>query len=505
MGCPLGTPSARHPHQSARSSLFFYRATSVRLNQKNTHPEMNEELSLKWQVCQKFILDNIGESRFNTWFAKTVALKIENDAITLQVPSNFFVEKYEDDFLPLIHAALKKAFGRPLQIFYELQVLSEVKDSNVTVGESRRSKAVSGKMERAMAGSAPGAPRPSGGAAIDPQLNPVYNFENYCSGHSNLLALTIAQNIAENPHNNNFNPFFLYGDVGVGKTHLIQAIGIRVKERNPDAKVLYTTLREFQHLYSQAVIRKTIPQFINWFMQMDVLLLDDLQEISGKVGTSEALFPIFNHLHQNGKQLVFTCDRPPMELDGIADRLIDRFKWGLTERLPRPDAELRKKILTFKAIKNGLDLPADVIDYIADNAVNSVREIEGVVMGVLTRSISLNAPITIDLAREVMKNTITIIDKKPVNFDMIVETVSEYFNLNPDSIFSKNRMRDINDARQVIMYLSHKLTGLSSTVIGRKLNRQHGTVLHGIAAVKERLPIMPDLAKAVESIETELC
>ncbi|MDE6272394.1 MAG: chromosomal replication initiator protein DnaA [Muribaculaceae bacterium] len=463
---------------------------------------MNEELYSKWAQCQKFILDNIGESRFNTWFAKTNALKIEDDAITLQVPSNFFVEKYEDDFLPLIHAALKKSFGRPLQIFYELQVLSGVKESNVIIGESHRSKAVGSKIERAR--HANSAANKGASSNIDSQLNPVYNFENYCTGHSNILAMTIAQNIADHPRNNNFNPFFLYGDVGVGKTHLIQAIGIRVKEQNPDSKVLYTTAREFQHLYSQAAIKKTIPQFINWFMQMDVLLMDDLQEIAGKVGTTEALFPIFNHLHQNGKQLVFTCDRPPMELDGIADRLIDRFKWGLTERLPRPDAELRRKILKFKAVKNGLDISDEVISYIADNAVNSVRELEGIVMGVMTRAINRNAEISVDLAKEVMKNTVKIVEKRPVNFEMIVETVAEHFNLNPDALFSKNRMRDVNDARQVIMYLSHKLTGLSSTVIGRKLNRQHGTVLHGIAAIRERLNLMPDLAKSIEAIEADL-
>ncbi len=462
---------------------------------------MNEELQHKWAECQKFILDNIGESRFNAWFSKTTARKIEQNKITLLVPSNFFVEKYEDDFLPLIHSALRKTFGRPLQIFYDVQVLAEDKNSHVKLGESRRSKAVGNKIERSAIAAQKDTP---GNSRIDSQLNPVYNFENYCSGHSNMLAMTIASNIADNPRNSNFNPFFLYGDVGVGKTHLIQAIGIRVKERNPDAKVLYTTAREFQHLYAQATIKKTIPQFINWFMQLDVLLMDDLQEIAGKIRTTEALFPIFNHLHQNGRQLVFTCDRPPMELDGIEDRLIDRFKWGLTERLPKPDAELRKKILKFKADKNGLDLPEEVISYIADNAVSSVREIEGVVMGVLTRSINLNTPITVELAKEVMKNTITMIEKRPVNFDMIVETVAEHFNLNPDALFSKNRMRDINDARQIIMYLSHKLIGLSSTVIGRRLNRRHGTVLHGIAAIEERIPIMPDLAKAIESIETEL-
>ncbi len=467
---------------------------------------MDQDLQQSWQRCCQFILDNIGEVRYQTWFAKTSAIKLDQDSITLKVPSNFFVERYESDYITLLHAAFKRVFGRPLQIYYEVQLLAASSSSKVILGESRPSPALSSKLERST--EAPADPnavvRQGRSGNIDSQLNPKYTFENYCTGHSNILAVTIARNIASKPRNNDFNPFFLYGDVGIGKTHLIQAIGVRVKEENPNAKVLYTTLRQFQHLYTQAVIKKTVPQFINWFMQMDVLLLDDLQEIAGKVKTSETLFPIFNHLHQNGKQLVFTCDRPPMELDGIADRLIDRFKWGLTERLPRPDADLRKKILASKALKNGLDFPDEVLDYIADNAISSVREIEGVVMGILNRSITLNAPITLELAREVMKNTINLPERKPVNFEMIVEATAEYYNLNPDALFSKNRMRDINDARQVLMYLTHKLTGLSSTAIGRKLNRQHGTVLHGISAIKERLPLMTDISKAVETIEASL-
>ncbi len=466
----------------------------------------NEILKHNWDECLAFIRDNIGETRFNTWFSKSRAIKIDDYSITLGVPTNYFIEFYEDNFINLLHAALKKVFNRPLQIFYEVYVLSEVKDSKVVVGELRQSKVLTGKLEKSIEGASSSAIDSSAPDkhGIDSQLNPAYNFENYCVGDSNRLALTIAENIAKKPRNNDFNPFFLYGSVGIGKTHLIQAIGIRVKETNPKSKVLYTTTREFQHLYSQAAIRKNIPQFINWFMQMDVLLLDDLQELSGKVKTSEALFPIFNHLHQNGKQLIFTCDRPPMELDGIADRLIDRFKWGVTEQLPKPDAALRKSILTFKARKNGLDFPPEVIDFIAENAVNSVREIEGVVMGILTRSIALNSPITLALAREVMKNTISMPEKKPVNFDMIVEATAEYFNLTPDAVFSKCRQRDINDARQIIMYLCNKLTGLSSVAIGRKLNRQHATVLHGISAVKDRLPIVEELSNAVSSIEADL-
>ena len=237
---------------------------------------------------------------------------------------------------------------------------------------------------------------------------------------------------------------------------------------------------------------------------MDVLLIDDLQELSHKDGTAKVLFPIFNHLHQNGKALVFTCDRPPMELDGIADRLIDRFKWGITERLPKPDLALKKKILQFKASKSGLSLPPEVIDLIAEQSTGSVRELEGIVMGILTRSITLNAPIDLNLAQEVMKNSIKKVEKKTINFDMIVEATAEFYRLNPDVIFSNSRVRDIADARQVIMYLCHKLTSLSSSAIGQKLNRRHATVLHGISAITDRLPYAKELSMAVEKIEEGL-
>ncbi len=237
---------------------------------------------------------------------------------------------------------------------------------------------------------------------------------------------------------------------------------------------------------------------------MDVLLIDDLQELSHKDGTANVLFPIFNHLHQNGKALVFTCDRPPMELDGIADRLIDRFKWGITEQLPKPDLALRKKILTFKASKNGLNLPSDVIDLIAESATNSVRELEGIVMGIYLRSIKLNVPITLQLAQEVMQHSVKKTEQKIINFDMIVEATADYYKLNPDVIFSKSRIRDIADARQVIMYLCHKLTSLSSSAIGQKLNRRHATVLHGISTITDRLPYTKELSLAIEKIEEDL-
>ena len=467
---------------------------------------MTEDFKMLWQKCLSIIRDNVGETRFNTWFSQTEAVSYVNNVLTIRVPSQYYFEIYEDSFFQLISGALRRVFGPEVKLEYDIPVIANVKGANVKLSSPGQSHAVGGRFIQSL--QQPGAmvaQKPIKEAEeFDSQLNPSLNFENYCVGDSNRLAYTIAEYISRNPRKKDFNPFFLYGSVGVGKTHLIQAIGIRIREQNPRAKVLFTTLRQFQNLYANAVIQKKVPGFVNWFQQMDVLLIDDLQELSGKTKTSEALFPIFNHLHQNGKQLVFTCDRRPVELEGIADRLIDRFKWGITEELPKPDLNLRRQILHFKARKNGLALPDDVLDVVAETATSSVREIEGIVMGILTRSITNSAPITVELAREVMRNSVKMVDKKPMNIEMIIEATADYYNLNPAVIYSPSRVRDVADARQIIMYLAHQLTGMSSTAIGFKLNRRHATVLHGIQTVRDRLTVSKELGQAIDVIKADL-
>ncbi len=454
----------------------------------------------KWNKCLELIRDNIGQERFDTWFACAEMVSYSDGLMTLKLPSHFFFEKYEDDFYEILSLALRRVFGRSVRLEYEIPVVADDKNSNVKLKSPQQAHIINDKLNRSVNNT----PVTERKINFDPQLVSSLNFENYCVGESNRLPVTIAEFIANNPHKPEFNPFFLYGNVGVGKTHLIQAIGIRIKEQNPNAKVLFIPMRQFQTMYTNAVLEKVVPSFINWFQEMDVILFDDLQELSNKSGTADALFPIFNHLQRNNKNLIFTCDRPPMELDGIADRLIDRFKWGVTEPLPNPDYELRKKILNFKAGKNGLDLPEEVTDLIAAKVDGSVRELENVVTGLLTRAIVKNAPITIDLAHEVISHIVRPKEKKTINFEMIVESTAEYFNLNPDAIFSKSKIRDIADARQLIMYLSHKHTSLSSPAIGNKLNRKHATVLHGINAVKDRLSYSKELSDAVYSIEADL-
>lgn len=463
---------------------------------------MDATFNIKWEKCLELIRDNIGTDRLRTWFscARPVDFDDKGNCLTLCLPSHFYYEKYEDDFYTIFSAALRKAFGKDIKLTYEIGVVSNDKNSVVKLESAPQSPVIKNKLVASYSN----APVEKRQPDFDPQLNSSLTFENYCIGESNKLPVTIAEYIADNPGKPEFNPFFLYGNVGVGKTHLIQAIGIRIKEHNPNAKVLFVPMKHFQNLYAQAVLKKDVPGFINWFQMMDVILFDDLQELSNKTGTAEALFPIFNHLQRNRKNIIFTCDRPPMELDGIADRLIDRFKWGVVEPLPNPDLQLRKKILDFKSKKNGLGLPEDVITAIATEIDGSVRELETIVNGLLTRAIVENAPISVKLAQEVMSHVVKRSEKKNVNFEMIVETTAEYYNLNPDAIFSKSRLRDIADARQMIMYLAHKFTQLSSPAIGSKLNRKHATVLHGISSIEDRLPYSKDLANALESIQKEL-
>ncbi len=472
---------------------------------------MIEDYKTGWQQCLDIIRGDIGESRFQTWFACARPVGFVDNTLTINLPSQFHFEQYEDTFYGVLANTLRRVFGPAVRLRYEIGAPAAQRPSSPSSAlnpSSINSSAISSaSVPPASLTSSATLRQPratAGGAGFDSQLNPMLNFENYIVGDSNRLPYAIAEHVSRNPVKKDFNPFFLYGSVGVGKTHLIQAIGLRIKEHDPQAKVLFTSSRQFQNLYANAVMQKRVPGFINWFQQMDVLLIDDLQELAGKGKTSDALFPIFNHLHLNGKQLVFTCDRPPQDLDGIADRLIDRFKWGVTEELPRPDFSLRKQILLRKAIKNGLTLPEDVLDAVAECATTSVRELEGIVMGILTRSITKSVPVTVGLARDVMRNSVKMVERKPMNLDMIVEAASEYYNLNPDVIYSKSRVRDIADARQVIMYLAHTLTGLSSTAIGSKLNRKHATVLHGIATVRDRLSVSRELSEAVSAITTSL-
>lgn len=450
------------------------------------------------------------DSEFTTWFKPTEVHSLRGSNLTLLLPSAFYKELYETKYSEILLAALREVFGS-FKLSFRYAVVKDAKGATVKLPADVNKKSTSAPSivqpkikER---GKAPLEPALTKQKEPDylPKLNAALSFENYCVSPCNKLPWTIAESIARQPFNSNFNPFFLFGDVGVGKTHLMQAIGLHVKKNFPDKRVVFLPMREFQRLYQNAYFQKQIPAFLNWFSACDVLLFDDLQEIVGSEGTlNNALFPIFNHLHQHGKQLVFTCDRPPQDLEGLEDRLIDRFKWGIVEKLERPDSALRKKILSFKARKNGLALPQDVIEYIAETPLNSVREIEGIVLGMMTRAINLSRDIDIELAKEVVRLAVKPTRKKAINFDMLVEAVADNYRLNSDVLFSKSRVKDVADARMVIMYLSQKLLDLSCGAIGRKLGREHSTVIHGIKAIKKRIESDREFADRLSVIEKNL-
>ena len=451
-----------------------------------------------WGDCLEFFKDNIPAEQYDAWFKDITSLNFKDGALELLVPSSYFVEQFENRYYKLIAVALRKFFGSNVQLYYSYNQVCNEPSTGVKMKSSKPSPAISNQTSN------PANPfQQQQLENIDSQLNPRYNFENYCGSNSNKIALTIGEAIATNPKCKTFNPLFVFGPSGVGKTHLIQAIGIRIKETNPEARVLYVTARLFESQYTAAVSRGKINEFINFYQSIDTLIIDDIQDLIGKQRTQNTFFHIFNHLHQNQKQLILSSDCCPSQMEGMEARLLSRFKWGMTAELERPDFELRKGVLTQKAEQDGLSIPEEVIDYIATNVTDSIRELEGIIVSLMAHATVLNQDITIDLARNVLANAIKV-NKKQINFEMITQEVCSYYQIDPDQIFTKTRKREISDARQMIMYLSKKLAKMPLTAIGTRLSRTHATVLHACNNIDERLAFEKQLQTDVSKIEETL-
>lgn len=463
---------------------------------------MNEANQIMWNKCLEILRDNLSAEQFKAWFEPIVASSIVDNKLTLKLPSQFFVQQIEQNFFDLFSATLRRVYGSDVKLFYTYNIIEDTPSSSVTMAHDNSSVKLASKITRQSQQVAnPFAPVEYDD--IDPQLNPRYTFENYCSSMSNKLAVSVGKAIAEDPNCKTFNPMFVFGTTGVGKTHLIQAIGIKIKELRPRTRVLYTTARIFEMQYTTAVSKNKVNDFINFYQSIDVLILDDIQELAGKQKTQNAFFHIFNHLHQNQKQLIMSSDRRPSDMDGMVPRLISRFKWGMTVELYKPDYELRRGVLKMKAAQDGLSLSDDVIDFIAENVVDSVRDLEGIVVALLAHATILNQEIDIELARSVVGNTVKV-NKKQMSFELIAETVSRFYNLDPQLLYGKSRKREISDARQLVMYLAKKSTQMSSTNIGQKLSRDHATVLHACKQIEQRLSIEKKFRHEVEMIENEI-
>ena len=459
----------------------------------------------QWNRCLGVIKANLPAEQYNVWFAPIVAVDFdqENNRVTLRVPSQFFVEQIEGRYLPILSSALKKVFGENVKLNYKYNVVGS--DDASAVEQPMDNSSV--KLQQELRIRKPHVANPfeqdDRHDEIDPQLNPRYTFQNYCSSMSNRLAVSVADAIASHPEVKTYNPFFVFGSTGVGKTHLLQAIGIKLKEQNPRMRVLYVTARVFENQYTTAVVQKKINDFINFYESIDVLLLDDIQEFANKEKTQNTFFHIFNHLHQHQRQLVMSSDCRPSDLDGMVPRLISRFKWGMTVELEKPDFELRRKFLAMKAAQDGLNIADDVLDFIASQVTDNVRELEGVMVALLAHATMLNQDITIELARCVIGNTVKV-SQRQLTFELIAETVANHYNLPTDLIYGKSRKREISDARQLVMYLAKKEAQMSSPSIGAKLDRTHATVLHACIQIEQRMSIEKDFSREVQTITASL-
>lgn len=457
------------------------------------HPEQ------LWNKCLSVIKDNISEASYNTWFAPIVALKYEKNIFVLQVPSQFFVEYIEEKYIDLLKMTLYREVGHGTMLEYRVLI-------DKSNGQGTRIPSTNNKpLERQNTTSSYISPyhRPQL-PEIDPQLNPSLNFNNLVEGNSNKLARTAGISIANEPGKTIFNPLFVFGQSGVGKTHLANSIGVMTKQLNPEKRILYVSANTFQIQYTDAVRNNTVNDFLNFYQTIDVLIVDDIQEFAGKTGTQNTFFHIFNHLHQTGKQLVLTSDRSPAVMQGLEQRLLTRFKWGLSAEIEKPDVQLRKSILENKIYHDGLEIPEDVINYIAEYVTDNVRDLEGTIASLLAHSTLVDMPINIELAEKIVSRIVNI-KRIDHTVEKIRDMVCEYFSLSVDAIATKSRKREVVQARQIAMYLSKQLTKNSLSSIGFAIGqRDHSTVLHACKIVSDLMDIDKNFRLNVQEIEKKL-
>ncbi|HPM09300.1 MAG TPA: chromosomal replication initiator protein DnaA, partial [Paludibacter sp.] len=434
-----------------------------------------------WNRCLEIIKDNISETSYNTWFAPIIPLQYENQVFVLQVPSQFFVEYIEEKYIDLLRMTLYRVVGNGTRLEYRV-LIDQASGTGTRIpseGGMEKSKPSVNTSNYISPYHRPKLPE------IDPQLNPSYNFNNLIEGKSNKLARTAGISIANEPGKTVFNPLFVYGQSGVGKTHLANAIGVMTKQLYPEKRVLYVSSNTFQIQYTDAVRSNSVNDFLNFYQTIDVLIVDDIQEFAGKTATQNTFFHLFNHLHQTGKQLVLTSDRSPLVLVGLEQRLLTRFKWGLSAEIEKPDFELRKAILEDKIYRDGLEISEEVIDYIARYVTDNVRDLEGTLVSLLAHSTLANQPIDLELTEKVVSRIVDITPKVQT-VERIRDTVCEYFSLTVDAISTRSRKRELVQARQIAMYLSKQMTNNSLASIGNLIGqRDHATVLHACKIVSD--------------------
>lgn len=456
-----------------------------------------------WEKCLFVIKENVSEQQFSSLFKSIVfeSYNETNKTLLVQVPSSFVYEYLEENYVDLLHKVLTKFFGNGVRLNYRIVV--DKSHNEVVDIQSEPGGDVDNTPQRKTGINQPPTPMDVAKVQqIDSQLNLHLTFDNYIEGDSNKLPRSVGESIAERPNTTQFNPMFIYGPSGCGKTHLINAIGVRTKELYPQKRVLYISARLFQMQFTNAVLSNKTNDFINFYQTIDMLIVDDIQEWVSATKTQETFFHIFNHLFRNGKRIILACDRPPVDLQGMSDRLLTRFSCGLIAELEKPNIQLCVDILKSKIKRDGLTISEEVISYIAQTANYSVRDLEGVINSLLAYSIVYNSKIDLKLAERVVKRAVRV-DDKPLTIDDIMESVCTHFNVSTAALTSRSRKSDYVVARQVSMYLAQKYTKMSASRIGKLVGgRDHSTVIHSYAKVESRLKTDRAFSEEIASIET---
>ena len=460
---------------------------------------MNNSHKALWEECLHLIEANVSEQQYKTWFAPIVFESYSETEQTLlvQVPSPYVYEYLEQYYVGLLSKVLARVFGTSVKLSYRIVTVKAQHNVTTTV----ESDGPSDIQQPQGTNKAPTTLDAATPQQLNPQLDAKKTFQNFIEGDSNKLPRTVGLSIAEHPGKSTFNPFFIYGPSGCGKTHLINAIGVRCKETYPQKRVLYVSARLFQVQFTDSVRHNTTNDFINFYQSIDVLIVDDIQEWMNSPKTLDTFFHIFNHLFRMGRQIILASDRPPVDLQGMKDRLLTRFACGLIAELEKPNVQLCKDILIAKCRRDGLKIPADVIQYIAETANGSVRDLEGVVNSLMAYSIVYNTNVDMRLAERIIKRAVKV-DNHPLTIDEILEKVCRHYNVEQRQVFSKSRKRDYVQVRQVSMYLAQKYTKMPAGRIGQLIgNRDHSTVIHSCNAIEQRLKVDLAFQAELSSIE----
>jgi len=465
-----------------------------------------------WENCLSFIKDNIQEQAYKTWFEPIKSVELTDNSLYIQVPSKFFYEWLEEHYVKLLKVALTRELGENAKLLYKIKMENTYGNKQPFTEQlpsNHRSPIKAQEVDAPLKNINPELKNPFvipgiRNLKIESQLNPNYSFDNFLEGDSNRLARSAGLAVANKPGGTSFNPLLIFGGVGLGKTHLAHAIDVEIKEKHPEKIVLYISSEVFTQQYIDSVKRNTRNDFIHFYQLIDVLIVDDVQFLSGKSGTQDVFFHIFNYLHQNGKQVILTSDKAPVDMQDIEQRLLSRFKWGLSAELHSPDYETRVSILKNILYKDGIEIPENIIEYVAQNIKTNVRELEGAIISLIAQSSFNKKEITIELAKGVVEKFVKNV-KREISIDYIQKIVSDYFQLDLDILQSKTRKRHVVQARQLAMFFAKKYTKASLANIGSQIgNRDHATVLHACKTVDNLAATDKQFRAFVDDIQKKL-